>query len=269
MDKKGLPKAYADMLDKFSIERAERGELLDNPELDSQIEARHITDQLAERAGRMLAFRLGEKYGIDRVTLETILPPGYDPKSMRQKSKEFYVEQGFEVQEEDLPYSDLSLDEVLTDVAERLGVEFGAIQISRKAGDTHISSTDLMPERFIRYLAVEMLETCRLHELKTGPVVLGWLLRDLLEIRHFGLSEYREPHRWKVAILLKAKSPTATAYKIANQLDVERSTVTRWFKSPEFMDAVEKLRSDSDEIASWERALSDGYDLPDIKPLPE
>ena len=119
-----------EIFDKLVRDMEEHKDLLNDPETADRAKA--LSKQINDLggAGRLLAYRLGEKYGIDRVTMKTVLPPGYDPKSLRQKSKELLSDLGVEPKEEDLPFSDLTLDEVLTGAAEQLWVEFGAVQNS-------------------------------------------------------------------------------------------------------------------------------------------
>jgi len=231
----------------------------------NEFENERKLELLSEQAGRMLALRTGEKFGLDRKILSAVLMPGTHLQELRQRIIVQAGEEGVEqaLSAELLP-RDISLDDLVSEVAERLLSEVLLIKKLRQSGKTHISSEpDLMPENFIRFVASEMITVCMLHQLQGPMLALGTLLKELLGIRHYGISEYKEPHRWKVAVLLKAKYPNSSANEIAKKLGVDRSTVSRWFQSEEFLLATEKLRQDSDEMYGWEHAWQQGLYLPD------
>ena len=87
---------------------------------------------------------------------------------------------------------------------------------------------------------------------------------ELLEADKFGQNEERQPHARKCAALMLAENPDASLADIAKPLGVDRSTVKKWKRDPDFLDRVEHLKNDYLDRLYHRMLLDNGMPLPDL-----
>ena len=142
-------------------------------------------------------------------------------------------------------------------LATELWIELGVYDVFEEKGVTHPSGKKVLPISLIKFLATQLLERMMVHDGKI-PVPLVFLIRDLLDARAYGHNKVRAPYQEKLAVYYFAKNAESKASEIAKMVGVDKTTVTRWLQSPDFMAQVERLKTDGSELAHQSILLEEG-----------
>jgi len=139
---------------------------------------------------------------------------------------------------------------VIEELANELWIEFGVHGVLKSKSETHTRSKRVLPISLISYLAARLLESCLIA--KVPPAVpLIFLIRDLLTVEGYGHNKVRTIHQERCAILYLANNPKASTIKVAREVGVNKTTVSRWMKDANFLERVEHLKND-DVDRLWE-----------------
>ncbi|MDA1023662.1 MAG: hypothetical protein O2817_10025 [Proteobacteria bacterium] len=143
--------------------------------------------------------------------------------------------------------------QVIEELAKKLWIEFGVHGVLKNKGDTHTRGKPVLPISLIRYLAVRLLESCQ--RVKAPRlIILSLLIRDLLNTEGYGHNKVRTVHQERVAALYLANNPEASNSKVAREVGVNKTTVSRWLKDASFLESVDHLKNDKlDRL--WEAEL--------------
>jgi hypothetical protein len=135
------------------------------------------------------------------------------------------------------------IDELCLKLMERL-VER---QARERAGETHLQTTgQAIPDSLIDYLVITMLEATENHDLRLEPALVI-LIRERLGGSNLARHKQNliDKNR-KQAILLAAsqlaQGKEISIRQIASKLDLEASTVSRWFKPGELEQEAIRVR---------------------------
>jgi hypothetical protein len=102
-----------------------------------------------------------------------------------------------------------------------------------------VRSLNLAPRSLIAEIAMGLLESCETWGHPPGPL-LNSLLRELLNLEHYGEGKAQDVATQKLAAGIVAHNPTVGTRQLAKALHLNASTISRWRRSPEFKKLVER-----------------------------
>jgi hypothetical protein len=107
-----------------------------------------------------------------------------------------------------------------------------------KRSGAPVRASGLLPRSVIGETALDLLDSCRNTNRAPGPHLVC-LFRELLnlDVDH-GLTTYDDVKTWMAFAI--ARNPKIATRALARKIGVEPSTVSRWRRSPEFKQAVER-----------------------------
>ena len=139
--------------------------------------------------------------------------------------------------------NDHQIDALCLRLMEKL-VERQALEVS---GKSHVQTTGkAIPDSLIDYLAISMLEACEAHDL-APPSSLVVLIRERLggpnpaRHRQNMIDQNRKKAIW-IAAQIFSSGEKMSIRKIAKAMDLEASTVSRWFKKGELEQEVKRVQ---------------------------
>jgi len=91
--------------------------------------------------------------------------------------------------------------------------------------------------------AMEMLEILTLENQLAPPYSAFALLRSLLAIPEIDSETVRRTSAWTMALMIEVLEPGTGNNKIARQIGVNASTVSRWRRSEKYCVELEKMKS--------------------------
>jgi hypothetical protein len=110
---------------------------------------------------------------------------------------------------------------------------------SRKAAP--VRSLNLVPRSLIAEIAMDLLGSCETRGHPPGPL-LNSLMRELLNLEHDRQGMSRDVETQERAAGIVAQAPTVRTRGLARALHVNASTISRWRRSPEFKQMVERKK---------------------------
>ena len=108
---------------------------------------------------------------------------------------------------------------------------------TRKAAP--VRTEELIPRSVLAEVATDLLGSCELWNYAPGPH-LHVLIRELLNVDTDKHGATRHVDAQEQARIIIAQDPTVHTRKLARRLDVNASTISRWRRSPEFKEKVER-----------------------------
>jgi hypothetical protein len=108
---------------------------------------------------------------------------------------------------------------------------------SRKAAP--VRSLKLVPRSLIAEIAMELLASCETWGRPPGRW-LNSLMRELLDLERDRQGMSRDVEAQEQAAGILAQTPTVLTRQLARALHVNASTISRWRRSPEFKQMVER-----------------------------
>jgi hypothetical protein len=108
---------------------------------------------------------------------------------------------------------------------------------SRRAAP--VRTLNLAPRSLIAEIAMDLLGSCETWGYPPGPL-LNSLIQELLNLEHDRQGMSRDVERQEQAAGIVAQAPTVRTRELARALHVNASTISRWRKSPEFKQMVER-----------------------------
>jgi hypothetical protein len=110
---------------------------------------------------------------------------------------------------------------------------------NRKAAP--VRTLNLVPRSLIAEIAMDLLGSCETWGHPPGPL-LNSLIRELLNLEHDRQGMSRDVETQERAAGIVAQAPTVRTRELARVLHVNASTISRWRRSPEFKQMVERKK---------------------------
>jgi hypothetical protein len=110
---------------------------------------------------------------------------------------------------------------------------------NRKAAP--VRTLSLVPRSLIAEIAMDLLGSCETWGHPPGPL-LNSLMRELLNLEHDRQGMSRDVETQERAAGVVAQAPAVRTRELARALHVNASTISRWRRSPEFKQMVERKR---------------------------
>jgi hypothetical protein len=110
-----------------------------------------------------------------------------------------------------------------------------------------VRTQELIPRSVIAEIATDLLGSCEFWNYSPGPH-LNVLIRELLNVDTDKHGATRHVDAQEQASFIIAQNPTVHTRELARRLDVNASTISRWRRSPEFKEKVERTAG---WIARW------------------
>ncbi len=107
----------------------------------------------------------------------------------------------------------------------------------------HMSNSNALPISLIQYLAIQLLERVTVLEVRV-PWHLLHVLKGLLPTQKYGTNKSRAEHQKEAAALYLAENPEASMVMTAKEVGVNKSTISRWLKTPEFNELIARHSED-------------------------
>jgi len=118
-------------------------------------------------------------------------------------------------------------------------------QIAEAKGEVQLSAnSDLMGNALINFMAAAMLRNCCTLKVP-APYELLDVIERQLNVESFGKKQARQHKKETIAMLMLARNPEMSTSEIANELGVNKSTVSRWMRDDIFMSDLEAVRRDA------------------------
>lgn len=108
---------------------------------------------------------------------------------------------------------------------------------NRKAAP--VRTLNLVPRSLIAEIALYLLESCQSWKYPPGPW-LNSLMRELLNLESYRQGMSRDIETQERAAWIVAQAPKVRMRELARTLHVNASTISRWRRSPEFKQMVER-----------------------------
>jgi transposase-like protein len=102
-----------------------------------------------------------------------------------------------------------------------------------------VRTKKLVPRSLIAEIAMDLLETCASFGYPPGPL-LNSLVRELLNLDRDRQTMSRDVETQQWAAFALAEFPTVGTRKLAKALDVNPSTISRWRRSPDFQEMIQR-----------------------------
>jgi hypothetical protein len=110
---------------------------------------------------------------------------------------------------------------------------------NRKAAP--VRTLNLVPRSLIAEIALYLLESCQTWGYPPGPW-LNSLMRELLNLERYRQGMSRDIETQERAAYIVAQAPKVGTRELARTLHVNASTISRWRRSPEFKQMVERKK---------------------------
>jgi hypothetical protein len=110
---------------------------------------------------------------------------------------------------------------------------------NRKAAP--VRTLNLVPRSLIAEIAMDLLGSCETWGHPPGPL-LNSLIRELLNLEHDRQGMSRDVETQERAAGIVAQAPAVRTRELARALHVNASTISRWRRSPEFKQMVERKK---------------------------
>lgn len=185
--------------------------------------------QVAEKKSVVASYRVLKKYGWDKELVVDALETGRGEAGL----------------------------DAIEKLADKLWIELGVYEVLEKEGATHPSNKDILPISLIKFLASRLLERMLAHDGKI-PILLVFLIRDLLEVKRYGHNQVRAPHQEKLALFYFAETPNRSASEVAKLVGVDKATITRWLQDPAFNERADRLSANKHKLTYLSWALENG-----------
>jgi hypothetical protein len=104
-----------------------------------------------------------------------------------------------------------------------------------------VRTLNLVPRSLIAEIAMDLLESCETWGHPPGPL-LNSLMRELLNLEHDRQGMSRDVETQERAAGIVAQAPAVRTRELARALHVNASTISRWRRSPEFKQMVERKK---------------------------
>jgi hypothetical protein len=132
--------------------------------------------------------------------------------------------------------------------------ELGHAEKTRKAPP--VRAMNLVPRSLNAEIAMDLLNSCGTWAYPPGTL-LNSLIRELLNLNHDKQGMSRKVDAQEEAADILARDPSVRTRELARALHVNASTISRWRRSPEFKQRVErKTEALKDSAKAGERLLS-------------